>query len=67
LKSGEAISHNTTVARLPAFFILNKVKKVGSFLFKFSDNYFSLNYHRLRSCCNSIRELKPDNQRWGRW
>jgi len=40
---------------------------VGSFLFNFSDSYFSLDYHRLRSYCNAIWELKPDNQRWGRW
>jgi len=49
------------------FFYSKKGKKVGSFLFNFSNNYFSLDYHRLRSYRNSIRELKPDTQRWGRW
>jgi len=50
---------------------VKKMKKVNFYkktsLFNCADNYFSSHFHKLRSYCNSIRELKPDNQRWGRW
>ena len=48
-----------------------KMKKIYFYkkisLFNCADSYFSSHYHRLCSCCNSIRELKPNKQRWGRW
>jgi len=51
--------------------IVKKIKKANFYkkisLFGFSDNYFSLDYHRLRSYYNSIRESKSNKQIWGRW
>jgi len=44
---------------------VNFYKKIS--LFRHADNYFNSHFHNLRSYCNSIRELRPDNQRWGRW
>jgi len=36
-------------------------------LFRQADNSFNSHFHNLRSYCNAIWELNPDNQRWGRW
>jgi len=35
--------------------------------FRHVDNYFNSHFYNLCSYCNAIRELKPDNQRRGRW
>ena len=40
-------------------------KKVS--LFNCVDSYFGSYYHRLCSYCDSIKELKSNKQRWGRW
>ena len=50
---------------------VKKMKKVNFYkkisLFNFVDSYFGFHYHKLCSYCNSIWELKSDNQRRGRW
>jgi len=40
-------------------------KKIS--LFRHADNFFNSRFHNLRSYCNAIWELKPDNRRRGRW
>ena len=44
---------------------VNFYKKIS--LFHHADNSFNSHFHNLRSYCNAIWELKPDNQRRGRW
>ncbi|HZK41249.1 MAG TPA: hypothetical protein VFC91_06835 [Atribacterota bacterium] len=44
---------------------VNFYKKIS--LFHHADNSLNSHFHNLRSYCNAIWELKPDNQRRGRW
>ena len=44
---------------------VNFFKKIS--LFRHADNFFNSHFHKSRSCRNSVRALKPDNQRKGRW
>jgi len=44
---------------------VNFYKKIS--LFRHADNSFNSHFHKSRSYCNFIRELKLNNQRWGRW
>jgi len=44
---------------------VNFYRKIS--LFRHADNSFNSHFHNLRSYCNAIWELKPDNRRWGRW
>ena len=50
---------------------VKKMKKVNFYrkisLFRHADNYFNSRFQNLRSYCNTIWELKSDNQRRGRW
>ena len=50
---------------------VKRMKKVNFYrkisLLRHADNYFNSYFQNLRSYCNAIWELKPDNQRRGRW
>jgi len=44
---------------------INSYKKI--FLFNRTNSYISSHYHWLCSYFDSIRESRPNKQRWGRW
>jgi len=50
------------VKRMKKIYFYKKI-----FLFNRADSYINSHYHRVCSYCNAIWELKPDNQRRGRW
>ena len=44
---------------------VNFYKKIA--FLRHADNYVNSHFQKLRSYCDSVKELKPNNRRRGRW